>query len=252
MDAVEAIRKWTRRTETLHKNALAEARSEETTKLLAEVEEAVQSTLNESKKARECLTGLQKHKSGREGAKIRSVSRQLLEETREFERIQAEYREKYRKQLERQMRLIDPTGEAGMIGNLNLSDSQTSLLLSQQIFKHADDTKARLLLQSLKERNTEIHELEKGVEEVRQLFAEIAAIVNEQGDQIDKVEEYVQEVCGNVEKTVGHLDQTVEIHRKKQARRRAAMLISVVILALLVGIIANELGLFSLIYRIFC
>ena len=52
------------------------------------------------------------------------------------------------------------------------------------------------------------------------------------------------EVCSNAEQAAGALNQTIEIHRQRQARRRAAMTVATVVLALLVGIIANELGVF--------
>ena len=260
MDAVERIRRHTKTTETLHKNALAEARTETNPKLMGEVDETVKRVLAESNETRAVLGELQRHKTGREGAKIRAVGRVFLQVTGSFERVQDEYRERYRKQLERQYRLIDPTGGhdgeplqlSELIGgeSLKWSDSQTSLRLSQQIFKLPDDSNARRQLESLKERNAEMNQLARGVEELHCLFTEIAALVNEQGDQINKVEDYVLEMCANVEKTTGILDEAIEIHKRKQAKRRTVLLVSSVILAGLLVIIANELGLFSILYRI--
>lgn len=257
MDSVERVKKFTRATEVLHKNALAEARTEETLKLMSRVEEIVEEVLKESKGTRVIIVALQRHKTGREGAKIRAECRRFMDAVGSFERIQEEYRERYRQQLERQYRLIDPDLRLRDDKNLStslstsfLNDSHTSLMLSQQIFKLADDSKSRRQLEILKERNTEMHQLEKGIDEVRALFAEISTLISEQGDQVNKVEDYVLELCANTEKTAGVLDQTVAMHRKKQARRRAAMMIGVVILTLLLGIIFNELGIFSFMYRI--
>lgn len=249
MDSVERVKKFTKATEVLHRNALAEARTEESLKLMEKVDEIVGAVLQESKATRAAIGDLQRHKTGREGAKIRSECRRFMEAMGSFEGVQEEYRERYRQQLDRQCRLIDPESQQ-QTGPVPLSDSQTSLMLSQQIFKLADDSKARRQLEILKERNTEMHQLEKGIAEVRALFAEISALIGEQGDQIDTVEDYVLEVCANAAQTVAVLDQTVAMHRKKQSRRRAAIMIGVVILTLLLGVILNELGLFPLMYRL--
>ena len=239
--AVERIRKYTKATEVLHRNALAEARTEERMNLLGEVEGMVGAVLVEVQGVGGVLEELQRHKAGREGAKIRSVGRMFVAATGAFERVQEEYREKYRKQLARQYQLIDPSGnlDLGLLG-----DSQSSLLLSQQIFKLPDASDARLRLETLREENAEMRQVERGVEEVRVLFADISRRVLEQGDQINTVEDYVLEVCSNAEQAAGALNQTIEIHRQRQARRRAAMTVATVVLALLVGIIANELGVF--------
>lgn len=236
---MQRIKKITKETEVLHKNALAECRTEECIKTISKIESMTLVVLKEGSDARKLLAEMREmKKSSGEEAKVRSVSRSFLQGMKEFEGKQEAYKAKYRQQLERQYKLVYPEGtvDFGL-----LSDSQTSLILSQQIFRLSEDSRARKELESMKARDVEMHQLEKGVEEVRQLFEEISILVREQGEMIDKVEDYVIEIQGNVRDTVAVLEKTVEIQKARQRKRRMAFIFGVMVLTVLIGIILNEL-----------
>lgn len=240
MDAVQKIKKITRETEVLHKNALAEGRTEECIKIIEKIESMTVVILEEGTDARKVLGEMSemRKKGGGEEAKVRSVTRSFLQAMKEFEWIQEAYKSKYRQQLERQYKLVYPEGTVDFGP---LSDSQTSLILSQQIFRLAEDSRVRKELESMKARDAEMNQLEKGVEEVRQIFEDISILVREQGDMIDKVEDYVIEIQGNVRETVTILEKSVQVHKARQKKRRMAFAVSVMILTVLIGIILNEL-----------
>lgn len=244
-ESVKKIKKITGETEVLHKNALAEAKTEECLKIISQVERLVTAVLKEATETRKLISALQREKTTKENspedAKVRSVSRAFLQAMRQFERVQEDYRDRYRRQLERQYKLINPNGNESDLNLAQLSESQTSLLLTQQIFRLSEDSRARRDLESMRQRNAEMHQLEKGMEEVRVLFEEISVLVCEQGDLIDKVEDYVVEISGDVEKASGSLDKSLEFHKRRQARKRMAFLIGATILIILFFIIFNEL-----------
>lgn len=242
LESVEKIKKFTRETEVLHKNALAEAKTEECIEKMAQVEKLVSAVLKEATETRKLISALQQNKKdGPEDAKVRSVSRTFLQAMRQFERVQEDYRERYRKQLERQYRLINPDGNQSDLNLAQLTESQTSLLLSQQIFRLSEDSRARRDLELMRQRNAEMHELEKGIEEVRVMFEEISVLVCQQGDLINKVEDYVVEISGDVKKANAALDKTLEIHKKKQAMRRVSFLISLTVLVFIFLVIIDSL-----------
>ena len=252
MDAVQRIKNITRETEVLHKNALAEGRTEECTKIIEKIEAMTIVVLKEGSEGRKLLTEISRMtKSGGEEAKVRSVSRSFLKAMKDFEGKQEAYKAKYRQQLERQYKLVYPEGKVDFGP---LSDSQTSLILSQQIFRLSEDSRARKELESMKARDVEMHQLEKGVEEVRQMFEDISMLVREQGDMVDKVEDYVIEIQGNVRETVAVLVKSVEMHKARQKKRRLAFAVGVVVLTTLLGIIVNEMfpqlipGIFEMIF----
>lgn len=251
-NAAQRIKNITRETEILHKNALAEGRTEECIKIIEKIEAMTVVVLKEGSDGRKLLNEIKGMiLSGGEEAKARSVSRSFLQAMKEFEGTQEAYKAKYRQQLERQYKLVYPEGKVDFGF---LSDSQTSIVLSQQIFRLSEDSRARKELESMKARDAEMRLLEKGVEEVRQIFEEISMLVREQGDMIDKVEDYVIEIQGNVRDTVAVLDKSVQVHKARQKKRRLAFSVGVMVLTVLLGIIVNELfpqlipGIFEMIF----
>lgn len=235
--------------EVLHRNSLAEARTEECVKMIMKIEVLTGKVIEEASASRKILASLNvdnnvnttknSSNTSANGAKIKAVGRAFLKVMSDFDKKQEEHRIKYRKQMERQFRLIDPSGSD--LDLAQLTGSQTSLLLSKQIFRLSEDSRARRELESMKARDEEMHQLEKGVQEIRILFEEITMLVREQGEMINKVEDYVIEIEGNVKKTLGILDKSVEVHKARQQRRRLGFLLGLSLLLILIGIILNEL-----------
>lgn len=246
LESVERIKALTGETEVLHKNALAQADTEECVKIIAKIEGLVAVVLREATGTRRIISDLVKKEGSPETAKVRSVSKKFLQVMRNFDQVQADYRQRYRNQLERQYRLINPSGSQSdlSLSDLNLaqlSESQSSLLLSQQIFRLSEDSRARRDLEAVKQRNAEMHQLERGVEEVRVLFEEISMLVSQQGEQINRVEDYVVEIGGDVERAAVVLEKSVETHKRSQARRRIVFLLGLSLLIILLLIVFNEL-----------
>lgn len=224
----------------LHRNSLAEARTEECVKLIMKIEALAGQVLEEASTTRKVLANLKATANSSNGAKIRAVGRAFLKAMSDFDKRQEAHRVKYRKQLERQYKLIDPSGSDQDLAQL--TGSQTSLVLTKQIFRLSEDSRARRELESMKARDEEMHQLEKGVQEIRILYEEIATLIQEQGEAIDKVEDYVIEIQDDVKKSVAILEKSVEIHNAKQRRRRLGFLLGLTLLLILIGIIFNELS----------
>lgn len=247
LNSIERIRKISGETEVLHRNSLAEARTEECVKMIMKIEVLTGKVLQEACETRKVLQNLNTvtHNStsstNSTNTKIRAVGRAFLKVMSDFDKKQEEHRKKYKLQLERQIRLIDPSGSDLNLNLDELSGSQTSLILSKQIFRLSEDSRARRELESMKARDEEMNQLEKGIQEIRILFEEITIIVREQGEMINKVEDYVIEIEGNVRKTVGILDKSITVHKLRQRRRRMGFIFGLVLLIILLGIIFNEL-----------
>lgn len=244
--SVGRIKSISKASKVLHKDALAEARSEECLKLIGRIEELAGEVLEEASSTRKLLSQLNSiasYPSSKEfqmiRAKIKSVSGAFLKVMSEYERQEREYREKYRRQLERQYRLIDPNASQEDLSGL--SSSQTSILLTKQIFRLSEDARLRRELESMKARDEEMNQLERSVQEIRILFEEISVLVQEQGESINRIEDYVIEIQGNVKATTVALEKAVQVARIKQRRRRTTFLIGLTVLTILILIILNEL-----------
>lgn len=235
-ESVERIKKYTSESEILHRRVLAESRREESVRLIGKIESLVSGVLLEACEARKCLKCLSQFQ-GNGPMKIKSVGRSFLSVMRDFERVQEEYRERHRRQFERQCLLIDPSMSATDLAKL--SDSQTSLLVAQQLFRLDSDPLggAQRQLADMRDRNTEMQHLERGIEDIRVLFQDISVLVMAQGDLVSRVEDYVLEIQGNVDDSLQVLEKSVEVNRGAQRRRQLWFLISLIILIVLILII---------------
>lgn len=234
----------------MQKNALAEGRSEEIKKIIENMEIIGKEIICEASATRKIFKELQSYVKIDPNIllKIRGIGSNFLGVMEEFERVQKVYSEKCRKQIDRQLMLIDPSGNVNGLNSEVLSggkDDRVSSPLNHQIqiFRLSEDSRARreLELESLKGQRNEMQKLEKGLQEIHSLFQDIRVLIQEQGDTIFRIQDLVDDIEGNVKKTVGELEKKSEREMKRQRRRRWFMGIGLLVLIGLVLIIFNEL-----------
>lgn len=172
--------------------------------------------------------------------KHRSMCNHFLKIVAAFERMQETYKNKYRTQLERQYLIMKPDATREELDQLAQS-SQTSFMLTQQVFK-SDILQAEKILSNMKERHEEIMMIEKSMSEIQAMFNDIAMLVNNQGDMINTVDEYIRETKANVQSATEALKKRAEIERKRQIKRITLYFIGAAILIILLAVIGYELS----------
>ena len=234
----------------MQKNALAEGRSEEKKKIIENMDIIDKEIICEASAARKIFQELQSYVKIDSNIllKIRGLGSNFLRVMEEFERVQKVYSEKCRQQIDRQLMLIDPSGNGLNAEMLSVGDGKDDRVSSPlnhqiQIFRLSEDSRARreLELESLKGQRDEMQKLEKGLQEIHSLFQDIRMLVQEQGDTIFRIQDLVDDIEGNVKKTVGELEKKCEREMKRQRRRRWFLGIGLLVLIGLVLIILSEL-----------
>ncbi|XP_026128263.1 syntaxin-12 [Carassius auratus] len=89
-------------------------------------------------------------------------------------------------------------------------------------------------LELIKERETNIHQLESDIMDVNQIFKDLAVMIHDQGDMIDSIEANVESAEVRVERGAEQLQQAA-YHRRKSRKR---MCVLALILSLVVAIFA--------------
>lgn len=239
----------TREIEALHKSALLMADAQGLAELSGKIEIKIKATsinIESSRKNLKLLdVELQEHPQKESPefranqAKHRSMCNHFLKIVGAFEKMQEMYKSKYRNQIERQYLIMKPDATRQELDQLAHS-SQTSLMLTQQVFK-SDVLQAENVLTDMKERHEEILMIEKSMTEIQAMFNDIAMLVSNQGDMINTVDEYIRETKANVQSATQALKKRAEIERKRQIKRITLYSIGVVILITLLLIIGNEL-----------
>ncbi|XP_078361129.1 syntaxin-7-like [Oculina patagonica] len=148
-----------------------------------------------------------------------------------FQRVQQVAAEKEKKSvsLARSMSAGMPT--PNRMGEY--SDEHSSLLAAndrtgREIQAQAEDEVSFKLIE---ERERAIRQLEDDIVDVNEIFRDMATLVKEQGDMIDKIEAYVDGPGGNVDVETA-MDQLAKASQyQKAARRKCCILVLVLIVA---------------------
>lgn len=158
-----------------------------------------------------------------------------------FQKMQSEYHERYRKHLQRQLLIVKPDLTPAELDEMtdsasffNPKDSESGPdqtgLLSQRIFSLASRSLNRQKLEELRETQQEILAIERSISELHQMFVDIAIVVQQQGDLIDRVETHVDSIVDFTELAGVQVEQVVLSRRRSQRRKWICLVIIIVIL----------------------
>lgn len=86
-------------------------------------------------------------------------------------------------------------------------------LTSQQIFSLGQTSSPLETLEKMKGRRKEAMDIEKGIYTLNQLFIDMQTMVDEQGQVIDNLEDYMQETVQYTEEAEGHMIEAVETQK---------------------------------------
>lgn len=93
-------------------------------------------------------------------------------------------------------------------------------------------------LEAIRERESQIRQLETDIGDVNQIFKDLATMVHEQGEVIDSIEANVETAQVNVSQGTTEL-QTARLYQNKARRKKLIMaIILVIVVAIIIGLIA--------------
>jgi t-SNARE complex subunit (syntaxin) len=154
-----------------------------------------------------------------------------------FQSMQSLYQGKYRQQLERQYLIVKPQATKEELDRLTHGGSaDATVLLNQQIFSMANRAQAAKQLAEMQERHHDIISIEKSIRELHQMFVDMAIIVEQQGELIDKVEDHVANTAEYTEHAAQEMRQAV-IRQRGVQKKKWIILIILVILLTIIGLV---------------
>ncbi|KAK3783341.1 hypothetical protein RRG08_044348 [Elysia crispata] len=165
---------------------------------------------------------------------LNTLTTELNITTNEYFSIQAEYMEKMKTRLRRQ---LSARGD-----RLSEDDAKMNELLDQQSYSVftdnyvADVHDAEQTLRDLEDRQKDILQLEKGISTVNSLFKDLNLMVSTQGEQLTTIEAAVDSTAAHVENGTDQLGQA-RISQSKARRKKICCIGLVVIILIIVGII---------------
>ena len=90
------------------------------------------------------------------------------------------------------------------------------------------------------EREREIENIHKGVQEISELFTDMALLVTQQGETINSIQDNIEASANNTEKAVIQLNKTKKYQSKYRIRSLYCFIIIFIILLIVIIIVFNK------------
>ncbi|KAL7637221.1 UNVERIFIED_CONTAM: hypothetical protein RMT77_011933 [Armadillidium vulgare] len=158
----------------------------------------------------------------------------------ELSTLQVELRDKHKNYVEKELRITgDYDGQEVTDEELeNLLDRQAEIF-NQNILMETQVAKQRLL--DVQQRHDDVIKIEKSIIEVNQLFQELAILVRDQGEKVDRIERFVYEAQEKAEKGKTELKQA-QVNQTK-ARKKKFIIAGIILIVVVVLILILVLSL---------
>ncbi|KAL5477358.1 hypothetical protein EMCRGX_G024148 [Ephydatia muelleri] len=148
-------------------------------------------------------------------AQYTTLARKFRDVMGEYNNIQEEYREKCKERIQRQLKYTGRQVTEDQVEEM--IESNNTAIFTQDIL--IDTAQKRQALNEVEERHKEILSLEQNIKELHEMFVDLAVLVDEQGEIIDRIEYNVETAAVHVDQGRKQLRQAVTLKRKSNRLR---------------------------------
>jgi syntaxin 1B/2/3 len=247
---LEKIRECTARIERLQRSMREVEREEEARRLHTSMASVVQQGTAAIRAAKDKIEKEKKnlHRAGAEEASLMGPT--LLALRNEFAKavnyhqaakaaFQADERAR-QVQEARMVPQLDALGDQELEAALDRDPAFVSKAMQSATLR-ADASVVSTYEESL-ERAQEIERLVASIREVNELMKDLAALIDEQGEMIDKVADHVSNTRVNIEKGNAHLESAIKAQKQNRRTMCCLFIIVIIVLIAISGVVGGLLG----------
>ncbi|XP_052802369.1 syntaxin isoform X1 [Mya arenaria] len=163
-----------------------------------------------------------------------TLSRKFVEVMNDYNACQIDYRERCKGRIQRQLEI---TGKTTTNDELEeMLESGNLQVFTQDIIMETQQAKQTLA--DIEARHADIMKLEKSIQELHDMFMDMAMLVEQQGEMIDRIEYNVEQAVDYVE--TAKMDTKKAVKYQSKARRKKIMML--ICLAVLIVILVSTIG----------
>lgn len=164
-----------------------------------------------------------------------TLSRKFVEVMNDYNSCQIDYRERCKGRIQRQLEI---TGRTTTNEELeDMLESGNPAIFTQGIIMETQQAKQTLA--DIEARHNDIIKLETSIRELHDMFMDMAMLVEQQGEMIDRIEYNVEQAVDYIE--TAKMDTKKAVKYQSKARRKLIMIIICVVV--LIGVVALIIGL---------
>jgi len=179
-----------------------------------------------------------KGKGGPAQAKIRSnmqgaLTKKFLDLMQEYQELQTKYKNKFRERVATQYKMVKPDATGEEIDEaIESGDTQ---IFAKAILDTERKNQAKSALAYIESKSNDIKRFEQSIQELHNLFLDMAIMVEAQGELIDQIEYNVTQAVDNTRVAVENLRGANKYQKKSRKKMCIIVCILIVILLLLAG-----------------
>lgn len=116
------------------------------------------------------------------------LTKKFMEHMTEYQEVQTKYKNKYRETVERQYKIVKPDATPDEVEKV-LDGGSDTIFTDHMLVGNAQAAKNALA--DIQERHHDIQRLERSINELYELFSDLALLVDAQGELLDQIEHSV-------------------------------------------------------------
>uniref|UniRef100_A0A7N0UND4 t-SNARE coiled-coil homology domain-containing protein n=1 Tax=Kalanchoe fedtschenkoi TaxID=63787 RepID=A0A7N0UND4_KALFE len=178
---------------------------------------------------------------------VSGLGKKLKDMMDDFQSLRAKISAEYKETVER--RYFTVTGQKAdeeMIENLIASGESENFL--QKAIQEQGRGQIMDTISEIQERHDAVKEIEKNLIELHQVFLDMAALVEAQGQQLNDIESHVAHASSFVRRGTDHLQEAVEYQRSSRKWYCYAVLLVIVIIIVLLFPILSQIFLTAVLH----
>lgn len=156
------------------------------------------------------------------------------------EKVQSDFSEAVKRKIVQQVRIIDADASEEVIQRC-IEDPQGAQLLAQQKLIGASGEIIGMV-RNIEDKYRDIKLLEQNVNLMHRMFLDLAALIHEQGEILNSVEQHVDKAAVYVEKAVKELDKAEKYQKSARWKKCCLLVILLIIVIVIVAPTVSVLG----------
>lgn len=136
---------------------------------------------------------------------------------REFQEAQLDYKNTTQDNIRRRIKIMKPEADEEEVTELVNNPEATSKLF-KELFTGPGHAKITNAVDDIERKYQDILKLEKGVEEVYQLFLDLGTLISAQGEMLDSILSNMHEAKNYVKEGNKHLEKAKVVHKKTRTK----------------------------------
>jgi t-SNARE complex subunit (syntaxin) len=156
------------------------------------------------------------------------------------EKVQSDFSEAVKRKIVQQVRIIDADASEEVIQRC-IEDPQGAQMLAQQKLIGASGEIIGMV-KNIEDKYRDIKLLEQNVNLMHRMFLDLAALIHEQGELLNSVEQHVDKAAIYIEKSVKELDKAEKYQKSARYKKCCLLVILLIIVIVIVAPTVSVLG----------